>query len=101
MLRANVPWISADDIDGELVVTIDKPLKHVDAVMEDGVRTVAALHFTDHDKALVLNGTNTEQLQEMFGRVTKDWHGEEITLYPAKLDKPAFGRKHGTRIKDK
>ena len=100
VLRADAPWLAAEDLDGELVVTIDRPLKHLDAIMEDGKRTVAALHFQDHDKAMVLNSINATQLEEMFGRVTKKWHGQTITLYSSKLDKPAFGRKYGLRIKE-
>lgn len=99
VLRLNNPWLSAEDLDGELTVTIARYVEHPDAQMEDGVRTVVAVHFSDHEKALVLNSTNTDELVERFGQDARDHAGKKITLYAAKLDRPVFGRKYGVRIK--
>ncbi len=99
VLRANNPWLAADDIEDELTVTIARYVEHPNAQMEDGERTVVALHFVEHEKALVLNATNADVLEERFGRDIADHKGQEITLYAARLDRPVFGRKYGVRIK--
>lgn len=99
VLRLNNPWLASDDIEDELTVTIARYVEHPDAQMEDGQRTVVAVHFSDHEKALVLNATNADVLEERFGRDVADHVGKKITLYAARLDRPVFGRKYGVRIK--
>lgn len=100
VLRQKSPWLAAEDLDGDLRVTIDHVEKHEEAQMEDGARTVVAVHFKDHPKAWVLNLTNADELKARFGRDVSAWKGKQVTLYAAKLSRPAFGRSHGLRLKD-
>jgi hypothetical protein len=46
----------------------------------------AILYFQGKEKGLVLNKTNANSIQDIWGPNTDVWEGKEITLYPTRVD---------------
>lgn len=46
----------------------------------------AVLYFQGKEKGLVLNRTNANMIETLYGPETDDWVGQQITLYPATTD---------------
>ena len=44
------------------------------------------LFFQGKEKGLVLNRTNANMIETLYGPETDDWVGQQITLYPATTD---------------
>jgi hypothetical protein len=44
------------------------------------------LHFRGTDKMLVLNKTNATSIAKFCGDNTDEWQGNEVVLYPTKVD---------------
>ncbi len=65
-----------------LVVTINT-VEMVD--LNDGSRK-PLMSFTDEDKTMFLNKTNTNTLIELYGPESDEWHGKQITLIADKTD---------------
>lgn len=76
-------YLKATDLNGRAVkVTIDSVT--VEKVGED---RKPVLHFVGKDKALVLNKTNSNRIEEATGTdEMDDWSGWMITLYACKVD---------------
>ena len=84
-MRADSPWLAAEDIDGrgDVKVTIVACHRHKDVKFEEG-RSVAvaySLEFKGKQRRLILNVTNRRRLVAHFGPDVKAWAGKEITLY--------------------
>ena len=82
--RENNPWLASDDIAGfgDVPVTIAQVIRHDQAIFDEGrTENVFALKFEGKTKQMVLNRTNTDKLQELFGERTGDWQGKNILLY--------------------
>jgi hypothetical protein len=45
-------------------------------------KTKPVLYFQNTKKAMVLNSTNDQTINELFGDDDQDWHGERICLFP-------------------
>lgn len=67
-----------DGIGAALVVTIARV-----EVREVGAEKVkkGVVYFSEFDRGLVLNKTNSRTIASLYGSNTDDWIGEEITIY--------------------
>lgn len=76
-------YLKAADLNGRAVkVTIDSV-----TVEKIGDDRKPVLHFVGKDKALVLNKTNSNRIEEATGTdEMDDWEGWTITLYACKVD---------------
>jgi|TARA_B100001971_G_C17940665_1_gene407482 hypothetical protein len=70
-------YVSSADIDSPVVVTMDKI--SIEEVGE-GKDELPVLSFTDYDKGLVLNKTNTKKIASIHGTETLDWADKQIVL---------------------
>lgn len=72
-------FMKVDDLNKKRIAVTIK-----DATMETlGDDKKLILHFTDHDKSLVLNKTNSEMIKMLLGSDdTDDWAGQRIILRP-------------------
>ncbi len=43
------------------------------------------LYFQDRQKGLVLNRTNTNVIVEKYGKMTEDWKGKPVEVYPTQV----------------
>lgn len=101
ILRADNPWMAAEDLDGEEEVTIEKFKPYPAANVGGETKSIVALHFTDHPKRLIINKGHVKSLRSLFRtKNAEELKGKVITLYAGKLDKPYNGNSHGVRIKD-
>ena len=72
-------FLGAADVDdeGQMILTIS----HVSTEeMRDGTLK-AVLHFSDNEKGLTLNVTNTKKLVEAYGEESEQWTGLHVKLY--------------------
>ena len=89
-------WLKWEMIDGEapLVAEIEsvKPGKY-----EEDDEDVLCVTFLEYKVPLGLNNTNLKKLVELFGRDTREWIGQRVTL---QVEPVAFGGKvvNGIRI---
>lgn len=77
-------WIKADDIgDEDLILTIkDVNAEQVGADKEMKL----VLVFKEHEKQLVMNKTNAENLKDRFGKDPNAWIGKKIALFSTEVD---------------
>jgi hypothetical protein len=89
------PWLTSEDLQArgktELTVTIEHVLKYDGLKFQDGKvrRNALSLKLKGMDRELVLNKTNRLALNLMFGKLTKDWRGKQVTLF---VTQTRFGR---------
>lgn len=75
-------YFNAGDLDGK-----DKRLVIGQVVLENIQGTMKpVIYFHGHDKALVLNVTNSRTIEKMYGPETAAWLGKPITLYTAEIE---------------
>jgi len=77
------PHISAEELEGDTVVTIKRC-----SFEEVGTEQVdkAVVHFDEFDRGFVLNKTNVGRIIALHGNQTEDWKGKQITLYASETD---------------
>jgi hypothetical protein len=78
------PHLEAADLNGkDVVLTIEKVgFNNVgQAQVKKGI-----VYFSDADRGLVLNRTNTKRIIGIYGNETDSWVGKKITLYPSEAD---------------
>jgi hypothetical protein len=77
-----------DTKEDAIVATIDRMYQDK---IGDEQKEKNILSFLDHDRELVLNGTNFDAIVEITGEAdTDDWHGSKVVLLCARVD---FGGK--------
>jgi hypothetical protein len=76
-------WLKAADLPEEgIIVTI----RSMDTEkMPDGAEKLV-LYFDEVEKGLVLNKTNANAIEKMYGDETDDWEDERISLFPTFVD---------------
>lgn len=75
-------YIKAADLQGQNVtVVIDRV-----AVEEVGDGHKPVLYFQGHEKGMVLNKTNSNNIAQAYGDETDDWIGAEVVMFPAMVD---------------
>lgn len=91
-------FLSADDIDGEVPVTIASITFEKMKDNEGKEQDKPVMLFLKVDKGLVLNKTNAQRIAEIYGDETDNWPGKKITLYTESVT--AFGEtKWAIRVK--
>ena len=73
-------YLRAADLAGDTKFTIASV-----EMMEFEGKEKFVLAFKDEKRGLVLNVTNGNVCQEMFGDDTKNWIGGSVTLYPTRV----------------
>jgi hypothetical protein len=72
-------WLKGDDLNGET------PNVKIKAVTEEVVgrenETKHVVYFEGIQKGLVLNRTNSDIIETLYGDETDDWAGQEVQLY--------------------
>ena len=78
-------YLGAADLDKVDGGTIRLKMDHIKVesinVRDGGTEDKAVLYFVGADKGMVVNVTNWDTLEEMFGDESDDWMGKEIVLY--------------------
>lgn len=83
----------AQDIAKPVYLTIADAKAHE---FDDGTKLIVS--FSDSDKDLVLNKTNSHTIAELYGDDTDDWKGKPLCLFKARV--PFQGRMvDGIRVK--
>jgi len=76
-------FVKADDLDGKDVTKTIKAVTMDELTMAGGKKkTSPVIRFSDTDKKLVLNKTNTLIIAGMHGKETDLWIGKKITMFP-------------------
>lgn len=75
---------AADFEDGDAVVTIER-LEEDTVGQGKDAKDVWIVYFTELDKGLVLNKTNTVTIGKLYGDDTDDWTGKKITLFSTEV----------------
>jgi hypothetical protein len=78
-------YLKASDFEGDTVVTI-KNVTLEDIGQGKKQETKAIVHFDEFDKGLVLNVTNKNAIEGLYGDETDDWTGKQITLFPTEVE---------------
>lgn len=91
-------YLSADDIDGEVVVTIKSVRMETMKDNEGQEQEKPVVFFKESQKAMVLNKTNADRIFEQVDEDTDNWPGKQITLIVESVT--AFGEtKWAIRVK--
>lgn len=73
-------YVSKDDVATPRRVTIKNLL--METIKSDGGdEDKPVLHFSDFEKAMVLNNTNWQTIEEVYGDESDNWGGKQIELY--------------------
>jgi hypothetical protein len=75
-------FFKAADLSGK---TVTKEVADV-TLEEIGTDRKLVLHFTNEDKGLVLNKTNSNNIALVYGMDTDGWIGAHVQLYPTMVD---------------
>jgi hypothetical protein len=98
LLHPSKYWRGVDMEGADVTVTIGRVEKGADLMMAGGKsEQKPVVHFSDSDKALVLNKTNRATIRILYGRVVADWIGKRVTLYAA----PFRGADKCVRIRER
>ena len=91
-------YLSQIDVDPPVVATI-AAVQQEELTFGDEKELKMVMHFQDGVKSLVLNGTNWDATEEMYGDDSDDWVGCKVELY--KDPKIKFGGKlvGGVRVR--
>ena len=74
-------YVKAQDVNGQVLVTIRS------AVMEQlGDEYKLVVYFEGHDKGMVLNKTNANNLSNLYGPESDGWIGKPMTLVSTFVD---------------
>ncbi len=87
------PYLEGEELlDKTLTLTIRdiKPEKLRNSAGKEEVKQV--LYFAETQKGFVLNKTNAKRIATLYGKMTGDWAGKQITLYTEPVQ--AFGETH-------
>jgi hypothetical protein len=75
-------YLKADDLQGrEVEVTIDSVELNKMGSADDAPEK-PVVFFEGKEKGLVLNKTNSAVIKEAYGRLTEEWAGQPLILYP-------------------
>ena len=77
-------YLKASDLQGREVNVIINRVVDSEEVGQDQHKPV--VYFKDKEKGLVLNKTNSNIIQQLYGHETDDWRGKDIVLYPTVVD---------------
>jgi len=74
-------FISKEDVQGgDLILTV-KNVAIEKIKSEGGEDEKPVMHFRDHDKSLVLNGTNWDTTAAVYGEDSDGWVGKRVVLF--------------------
>jgi len=76
-------WLKADDLAEEGIIVTVRSLDI--EKMPDGAEK-PVLYFDEIEKGLVLNKTNANAIEKMYGDDTDGWEDERISIFPTYVD---------------
>lgn len=77
-------WLKADDLGGkEVKVTIEGVNREEVGSNND---TKPVVYFKGHDKGVVLNKTNAQNIADTYGPETDGWTGKDVILFTTWVD---------------
>jgi hypothetical protein len=81
-------WLKASDLEGKKCRAIMRVMEMQEITEGEGEKPILYFKRAQNDavknKGLVLNGTNWDLIEAMYGD-SDDWEDKEITLYPTKV----------------
>ena len=84
-------YLSGDDLDGEVVVTIDRVVMESFRDPRTRVETrKPVMYFQRAKRGLIVNRTNWRTVADLYGDESDNWTGKRIVLVPAMVD--AYGK---------
>jgi hypothetical protein len=84
-------YLSGDDLDGEVIVTIDRVV--MESFRDPRTRQESrkpVMYFQRAKRGLIVNRTNWRTVADLYGDESDNWTGKRITLIPAMVD--AYGK---------
>jgi hypothetical protein len=79
-------YLKAGDLgDNDVVLVMDR-VEIEEVGQGDDQKELPILYFKKVDKGLVLNKTNSNVIENLYGDETDDWAGEEICLFATMVD---------------
>ena len=84
-------YLTGDDLDGEVVVTIDHVVMEPFRDPRTRVETrKPVMYFQRAKRGLIVNRTNWRTVADLYGDESDNWTGKRIVLAPAMVD--AYGK---------
>lgn len=84
-------YLSGDDLDGDVVVTIDRVVLESFRDPRTRVETrKPVMYFQRAKRGLIVNRTNWRAVADLYGDESDHWAGKRIVLAPAMVD--AYGK---------
>jgi hypothetical protein len=84
-------YLSGDDLDGEVIVTIDRVVMESFRDPRTRVETrKPVMYFQKAKRGLIVNRTNWRAVADLYGDESDNWIGKRIVLAPAMVD--AYGK---------
>ena len=84
-------YLSGDDLDGEVVVTIERVVMESFRDPRTRVETrKPVMYFQRAKRGLIVNRTNWRTVADLYGDESDNWTGKRIVLVPAMVD--AYGK---------
>ena len=74
-------YLKQEDIDHDIVLTIARVEMTELQRPDGGVETKPVMQFKDSEKVLVLNVSNWDSIEELYGPESDSWPGKQITLF--------------------
>ena len=74
-------YLGTGDVDGDLTVRISDVCMCDLQSQEGGTKSKPVIYFGHADKPLVLNRTNWDSIESLYGPNTDGWIGKQITLF--------------------
>lgn len=79
-------YLKAGDLgDNDVILVMDR-VEMEEVGQGDDAKELPVLYFKKVDKGLVLNKTNSNVIENLYGDETDDWHDEEICLFATMVD---------------
>lgn len=87
------PYLEGEEIKDSILTLTIQDIKSEELKTHKGNKeTKEVLYFLETHKGFVLNKTNAKRIAVLYGSMTADWEGKQITLYTEPVQ--AFGELH-------
>lgn len=87
------PYLEGEEIKGGTLTLTIRDMKTEELKSHKGAKeNKEVLYFSESQKGFVLNKTNAKRIAQMYGAMTGEWEGKQITLTTEEVQ--AFGESH-------
>ncbi len=80
------PYVKASDLNGKPSLLTIRTCVREELGQGNDKEKKPVLYFKEAQKGLVLNKTNANVIADAYGKMTEDWEGKTVEVYPTRVE---------------